>query len=102
MSETKKRAEYTKEFKRDALNLSKEPGYTVSRAALNLGISEKSLYRWRKELEQKGSLAFPGNSKEALTPEQKENQELKKRLKDAELERDILKKAVGIFSRIPK
>jgi len=38
----------------------------------------------------------------ALTPEQKRIRELEKKLKDAEMERDILKKAMAIFSRTSK
>jgi transposase len=47
-------------------------------------------------------VAFPGNGNEALTLEQKRIKELEKALRDTEMERDILKKAVGIFSRMPK
>lgn len=43
-------------------------------------------------------LAFGGNGKKQLTPEQEELARLKKKLVDVEMERDILKKAVGIFS----
>ena len=50
----------------------------------------------------RGELAFPGKGKEALTSREKEIRELKKRLKDAEMERDILKKAMAIFSKAPK
>jgi transposase-like protein len=45
---------------------------------------------------------FPGNGREALTPQQQKIRELEKRLKDAEMERDILKKAMAIFSRASK
>jgi transposase-like protein len=93
---------YTKEFKHDAVNLSKQPGYTVVAAASSLGISERLLHRWRKELSANGSLAFPGKGKEALTDTERENRELRKRLRDSELENAILKKAVGIFSRVPQ
>jgi len=102
MPELTQRSKYTKEFKEDALNLCKEPGYTVPRAAKHLGVSEKQLYRWRKEHETCGSLAFPGNGREALSAEGKRIRELEKRLRDAEMERDILKKAVGIFSKASK
>jgi len=102
MSDSHKRVNYSKEFKLDALNLSKQPGYTVPLAARRLGIKAKSLYRWRQELEKNGALAFPGNGNEALSDKDRHIRELEKRLKDAELERDILKKAVGIFSKASK
>jgi transposase-like protein len=103
MSEaTTKRRIYTKEFNHDAVNLSKSPGYTLVAAARSLGISESALRRWRKELAANGPLAFPGNGKEALTSAEIENRELRKRLRDVEIERDILKKAAGIFPRVPQ
>ena len=102
MSESKDRRIYTKEFKQDALNLCKEPGYTVPLAASRLGIDARRIYRWRKEHEQNGHLAFPGNGKAALTEDQIRIKELEKQLKDSEQENAILKKAVGIFSRVPQ
>jgi transposase-like protein len=67
-----------------------------------LGISAELLYRWRTAENKNGKLAFPGHGTEALTPEQKLIRELEKALRDARIERDILKKAVGIFSTQPK
>ena len=57
------------------------------------------IYRWRKEQKDYGKNSFPGRGKPKMTDEQKEIARLKKQLKDAELERDILKKAIGIFSK---
>ncbi|ADL12889.1 transposase IS3/IS911 family protein [Acetohalobium arabaticum DSM 5501] len=68
----------------------------------NLDIPYGTLIRWRREYKDKGDLAFPGHGKQKLTPEQKEIQRLKKELKDAKTERDILKKAVSIFSNEAK
>nr|WP_291785930.1 hypothetical protein [Maribacter sp.] len=42
--------------------------------------------------------SFPGKGNPKLTDEQKEIAELKKKLRDTEIERDILKKAIAIFS----
>jgi transposase len=42
---------------------------------------------------------FPGKGNLKLSPEQEKNHELEKKLKEAELERDILKKAISIFSK---
>jgi transposase-like protein len=53
-------------------------------------------------MRERGEIAFPGNGKIALTTEQKRIRELEKQLKDTEMERDILKKAMGIFSRASK
>lgn len=62
-----------------------------------MGVTVPQLYKWRKEFEEFGEGSFPGKGNLKLTPEQEKNHELEKRLKDAELERDILKKAIGIF-----
>jgi transposase-like protein len=96
------RRNYNSEFKQDAVNLSREPGKTVIQVATSLGIDPQSLYRWRRESKAQGELAFPGKGIESLTPEQKRIRELEAQLKDTALERDILKKAVGIFSKAPR
>ena len=64
-----------------------------------LGIRVTMLYRWRKDYEKFGAASFPGKGILKQTPEQKTISDLEAKLKDAELERDILKKAVGIFSK---
>ena len=71
----------------------------ISEFARELGITAPQLYKRRKEFEDFGEGSFPGKGKLKLTPEQEKIHELEKRLKDAELERDILKKAIGIFSK---
>ena len=70
--------------------------------AEDLGISYGNLTRWRREYKQKENNAFPGKGKQKLTPEQQKIKELQDELRETKLERDILKKAVGIFSKKPK
>ncbi len=94
-----KRRRYDADFKRNAVNLTNDPSRKVAEVAANLGVSKDLLYSWRRQLQEQGVIAFPGNGKEALTEDQKEIKDLEKRLRDAEMERDILKKAVHIFSR---
>ena len=99
----KRRRKYDRDFKRNAVLLCAEPGRSVTEVAENLGISKDLLYRWRREYHlSSGKLAFPGNGVEALTDEQKRIRELEKKLRETEMERDILKKAMAIFSRAPK
>jgi len=93
------RRKYDSDFKKNAVLLSNEPGRSVSEVAEKLGINGDLIYQWKKALKKKGVLAFPGKGIEALTEEQKRIRDLEKRLKDAEMERDILKKAMAIFSR---
>jgi transposase len=96
------RRTYDPDFKRNAVQLAEEPGRTVADVAENLGMSKDLLYRWRRAQRINKGLAFPGNGSEALTPEQQKIRELEKRLKNVEMERDILKKAIAIFSRASK
>jgi len=96
------RRKYDPDFKRNAAQLAEEPGRTVADVAENLGISKDLLYRWRRAQRINKGLAFPGNGREALTPQQQKIRELEKKLKNAEMERDILKKAMAIFSRTSK
>lgn len=93
---------YDGDFKRDAISLSQESDKTMDRVEVSLGIPKGSISRWKRQLNTLGSLAFPDLGNEALTPEQREVRELKKQLRDTQMERDILKKAVGIFSKAPK
>ena len=96
------RRKYDSDFKRNAVQLSEELGRTVAGVAENLGIGKDLLYRWRRELRGKEELAFPGNGREGLTFQQQKICDLEKKLQDVEMERDILKKAMAIFSRAPK
>jgi transposase len=97
------RRKFDREFKRNAVLLSQEPGRSVPDVAENLGIRSDSLYRWRREyFNSDGRPVFPGNGREALTEDQRRIKELEKKLRDTEMERDILKKAMAIFSRAPK
>ena len=89
---------YDTTFKAKAVELSNERS-NISALARELGIRVSMLYKWRKEYEEFGTGSFPGKGTLKQTPEQKKISELEAKLKDAELERDILKKAIGIFSK---
>ena len=94
----KERRVYSIEFKREAVRLSEQGDVSVLQVAQELGISDYSLYEWRKQARSGGELAFPGNGKVALTAEQQENVRLKKELERVIQERDVLKKAVKFFA----
>ena len=92
----KTRRQYDNEFKRMAVELADAKG-SLKATADELGITPQILTRWRRErVATQGTRA---GSSTQLGREQQEIVRLKKQLKQAELERDILKKAVGIFSR---
>ena len=101
MSGSKKRR-YDAEFKRNAISLAEEPGRSTHSVEQSLGIPNGMIGKWRLQLSKDGPLAFPGNGIEALTPDQKRIWELEKKLRDAEMDREILKKALAIFSEAPK
>jgi transposase len=100
---SKSRRKFDQDFKRNAVLLCAEPGISVIDVAENLGIGKNLLYRWRREYHMaNGKYVFQGNGIEALNPDQKRIRELEKKLRDTEMERDILKKAMAIFSRTSK
>lgn len=99
---SRNRRTYDAEFKRNAVRMVEESGRAVSEVAQSLGVGVDLIYRWRREMLGQGHIAFPGQGKEALTDEQRRIRELEKQLKNAELDRDILKKALAIFSKAPK
>jgi transposase len=94
----KERRYFDKEFKLMAVNLVLS-GKPVNEVAQDLGIRSELVRRWRREYEQYQEGSFSGHGNANLTEEQKEIVRLRKALKDTEEERDILKKAVSIFSR---
>jgi transposase len=90
---------YTTEFKREAVRLAQTSGKPITHLARELGISDTSIHQWRKELAEHGPEAFPGSGHQ--TAQQGEVRRLQRELEVVKQERDILKKALGIFSRNP-
>jgi transposase len=91
---------YTKEFKEEAVRLAETSGKPIAQIARELGISDSAIHGWRRELAEHGKGAFPGKGHQ--TELEEENRRLKRELERVQQERDILKKAVGIFSRESK
>lgn len=86
---------YTPEFKDEAVRQVVERGYTVREVAERLGISEASLYNWRKAV-------VPSKDDERaaeLLESKRENLTLRAELRRTQEERDILKKAAAYFAR---
>lgn len=67
--------------------------------AKELDIKPSLLYRWRKEFSVKQCTSFPGNGKVILTETEQKLARLERELRETQMERDILKKAISIFSR---
>ena len=93
----KKRKQFSKQFKLDAVELVTEQGYKASEAARNLGIHHSSLRRWINDFKSEGKQAFPG--KGHMTPEKEELYRLRKENKRLRMEREILKKAAAFFAK---
>jgi len=90
------RRRFSEEFKRDAVRLIVEEEYTFKAAAKAVGVSEKSLRDWHKRLAPPPRPCGEDATVEELRGE---NKRLRKQLKRAELERDILKKATAYFAK---
>ena len=95
MKERKLRA-YDKEFKINSVKLYLESDRTYPEISSELGIPTGTLVGWVKNQKKDGKEAFPG--KGHIKASDKEVFELRKALAIAREERDILKKALGIFS----
>jgi transposase len=94
---TKKRRTYTREFKIEAVRLYKTSGRTQAEIEEELGIGSGCLCRWKKEFAEAGEDAFPGQGR--LPPEKERIRRLERENEILRQERDILKKAVTIFSQ---
>jgi transposase len=97
MTSSGSRRYYDREFKREAVRLSHEKERTVAGVARDLGINENMLWRWRREFSDSPGEAFPGTGHGS--PEAEELRRLRRELADVTEERDILKKALAVFSR---
>jgi len=89
----RKHKHFDKDFKLSAVRMVTEGGHKASEVARSLDIHPNMLYNWKRKYADNGEKAFPG--KGHLT----EIAALRRKLKEVEMERDILKKAVGIFSK---
>lgn len=94
---------HSKEFKEQAVQLIETSGKPIAQIARDLGINDNMLRRWRDELRKSGERSFPGQGhRQQGTDLEEENRRLKEELLLAQMERDILKKAVAIFSKPQK
>jgi transposase len=92
----KSRKVYTRQFKEETLRLLETGGRSANQLEQELGIGKGCITRWKQELASEGEQAFPGHGRppadeERLRRLERENAVLRE-------ERDILKKAIAIFS----
>ena len=92
----RKRRTFTREFKEEAVRMVTEGGHRLSEVSRDLGLDPKLIPRWRAALEQEGPEAFPGKGHQK--PEEEELRRLRRENARLQEEREILKKALAIFS----
>jgi len=88
------RRKYDRQFKIDAVELLKRSEKTAKEVARELGIKSDLLSRWKREFEEEDIVSFPGQG----NPRDEELAHLRKENADLKMEREILKKALAIFS----
>ena len=93
MEETRRK--YTREFKIETVRLFENSEKSAREIEADLGIGQGAVYRWKRELGEENLRAFPGNG----NPRDEELFRLRRELADVREERDILAKAVAIFSK---
>lgn len=93
-----KRTQYSAEYKREAVELTKRADVTVGQVARELGINANMLSRWRREHDQQGSEAFQGQGHAS----DDEVGELRREVARLKKERDFLKEAAAFFAKEPK
>ncbi len=91
------RRHHSAEFKREAVGLVMEHGYSCAAAGRSLGVSGALIGRWKSELANSSAEAFRGHGK--CTTEQQRIHELESENRRLRMERDILKKATAFFAK---
>jgi transposase len=87
---------FSEEFKRDAVRLVVEEGYTFKAAAAAVGVGDQSLRAWHAKF---APAPLPCGENASVEELRDEVARLRKQLKRAELEREILKKATAYFAK---
>ena len=99
MCAIRRKRTYDKEFKLEAIRLVLEEGHSACSVERKLGIGRGVVYSWVHQFTDDPEHASPGKGK--VKPPDKECHELRRELDRVKRERDILKKAVAIFSKDP-
>jgi len=99
MESEKKRKGYTVEFKKNAVKLVLDGRHTCRSVEKSLGISPGVVYRWVRQYRASPQDCFPGNGR--LRAGEERNRGLEREVQTLRMERDILKKALAVFSRGP-
>lgn len=93
-----KRRRYSAEYKREAVEMARSSGVSISQVARELGINSNMLGRWCREQEAAGGKAFRGQGK----ARDEEMAALKRELTRVKKERDFLQEAAAFFAKASK
>jgi len=93
----KEQRTFTRECKQEAVQLVRSNIKSQAQIARDLGIADSTLHHWCQQFAEQGEQAFPGSGHQ--TPQEEEIRHLKRENDLLRQERDLLKKAIGIFSR---
>ena len=96
---SKMRKHFTKAEKLEIVKQSFEPDTKVADIAAKFGIGANTLSRWRREFREEHGIVAQGQGIKMMSEEERKIAQLEKQLREVQLERDILKKAIGIFSK---
>lgn len=95
----KLRKRFTKSERLEIVKQSLEPDIRIIDLAEQYGVHANTIYKWRDKYYKEQGLHSPEPEGKKMSKEEREIAQLKKQLREAQLERDILKKAIGIFSK---
>jgi transposase len=103
---TKTRRDFTLEFKREAVALLESSGRPLMQIATELGITPSMLRNWRAVVNGGPPRSRPGSPSTppmaSPADQAAEIARLRRELDRTRMERDVLKKAIGIFAEMPK
>lgn len=94
---TTRRKTYTREFKLEVLHLAENTDKPIAHLEQDLGLSVGTIHHWRRQVAADGEEAFPGSGR--MTGQAELIRRLKREIKVLREERDILKKAIVVFSQ---
>ena len=93
----RRRRHHSSEFKQEAVALVVEHGYSNAEAGRSLGVKGALIGRWKRQLDDEASVAFPGRGKR--TADQQRIHELERENRRLRMEKEILKKATVFFAK---
>jgi transposase len=91
----KVRRSFDPQFRLESAQLVVDQGYSIRGACEAMGVSKTTMENWVRQLRQERQGETPKAS--ALTPEQRKIQELEKKIRHIEMEKEILKKATALL-----